>query len=43
LFIAVMAALTLGLMLFFLEVAISTRTVRVRDEYVRAGRRKDDL
>ena len=43
LFIAVMAALTLSLMLFFLEVAISTRTVRVRDEYVRAGRRKDDL
>lgn len=40
LFIAVMAALTLGLLLFFLEVTISTRVVRVRDEYVRAGRRK---
>jgi hypothetical protein len=38
LFIAVMAALTLGLVLFFLEVTISTRVVRVRDEYVRAGR-----
>ena len=40
LFIAVMAALTLGLLLFFLEVTISTRVVRVRDEYVRAGRAK---
>ena len=42
LFIAVMAALTLGLVLFFLEVTISTRVVRVRDEYVRAGRMKRD-
>jgi hypothetical protein len=40
LFIAIMAALTLGLLLFFLEVTISTRVVRVREEYVRAGRRK---
>lgn len=48
LFIIVMAALTLGLALFFLEVTISTRVVRVREEYVRAGRargarRKRDL
>ena len=41
LFIAVMAALTLGLLLFFLEVTISIRVVRVRDEYVRAGRARD--
>ncbi len=40
LFIAIMAALTLGLLLFFLEVTISTRVVRVREEYVRAARRK---
>jgi hypothetical protein len=40
LFIAIMAALTFGLLLFFLEVTISTRVVRVREEYVRAGRRK---
>lgn len=40
LFIAIMAALTLGLLLFFLEVTISTRVVRVREEYVRAGRKK---
>ncbi len=40
LFIAVMAALTIGLLLFFLEVTISARVVRVRDEYVRAGRGK---
>nr|WP_295373189.1 DUF2721 domain-containing protein [uncultured Sphingosinicella sp.] len=40
LFIAIMAALTLGLALFFLEVTISTRVVRVREEYVRAARRK---
>jgi len=42
LFIAVMAALTLGLVLFFLEVTISTRVVRVRDEYVRAGRTRHE-
>ena len=41
LFIAVMAALTLGLLLFFLEVTISIRVVRVRDEYVRDGRAGD--
>lgn len=40
LFIAVMAALTIGLLLFFLEVTISARVVRVREEYVRAGRGK---
>ncbi|HEX8401475.1 MAG TPA: DUF2721 domain-containing protein [Allosphingosinicella sp.] len=38
LFIAVMAALTSGLSLFFWEVNISIRVVRVREEYVRAGR-----
>ena len=38
LFIAVMAALTIGLTLFFAEVSISTRVVRVRDEYIRAAR-----
>lgn len=43
LFIAVMTALTLGLLLFFLEVTISTRVVRVREEYVRAGRGKSEL
>ena len=42
LFILIMTALTIGLLLFFLEVAISTRVVRVRDEYVRAGRMKDE-
>jgi hypothetical protein len=39
LFVAVMAALTLGLVLFLWEVRISTRVVRVREEYVRAGRK----
>ena len=39
LFVAVMAALTLGLSLFLWEVSISTRVVRVREEYVRAGRK----
>ena len=39
LFVAVMAALTLGLILFLWEVSISTRVVRVREEYVRAGRK----
>lgn len=39
LFIAAMAALTLGLSLFFWEVSISTRVVRVREDYVRAGRK----
>jgi hypothetical protein len=39
LFVAVMAALTLGLGLFLWEVRISTRVVRVRDEYVQAGRK----
>lgn len=38
LFIAVMVALTIGLGLFFVEVSISTRVVRVREEYVRQGR-----
>jgi hypothetical protein len=38
LFIAVMLALTVGLGLFFVEISISTRVVRVRDEYVRQGR-----
>jgi hypothetical protein len=38
LFIAVMLALTIGLGLFFVEISISTRVVRVREEYVRQGR-----
>lgn len=38
LFIAVMTALTIGVGLFFVEVTISTRVVRVREEYVRQGR-----
>lgn len=38
LFIAVMTALTIGLGLFFVEISISTRVVRVREEYVRQGR-----
>lgn len=38
LFIAVMAALTVGLTLFFVEISISTRVVRVRDEYVQEGK-----
>jgi hypothetical protein len=37
LFIAVMAALTMGLLLFFAEVSISTRVVRVREEYRMIG------
>lgn len=39
LFVAVMGALTLGLALFLWEVRISTRVVRVREEYVRAGKK----
>ena len=38
LFIAVMAALTVGLTLFFVEISISARVVRVREEYVREGK-----
>jgi hypothetical protein len=38
LFIAVMAALTIGLILFLVEINISLRVVRVRKEYVRAAR-----
>lgn len=38
LFIAVMAALTVGLTLFFVEISISTRVVRVRDEYIEEGK-----
>lgn len=38
LFIAVMTALTIGLGLFFVEVSISTRVVRVREEYVRQAK-----
>ena len=37
-FIAVMSALTIGLSLFFVEISISTRVVRVREEYVRQAR-----
>lgn len=40
LFIAVMAALTIGLTLFFVEVSISTRVVRVREEYRLAARKR---
>jgi hypothetical protein len=40
LFIAVMTALTIGLGLFFVEISISTRVVRVREEYVRQAGRK---
>lgn len=36
LFIAVMAAMTAGVSLFFIEVSISTRVVRVREEYLLA-------
>jgi hypothetical protein len=38
LFIAVMAALTIGLILFLVEINISLHVVRVRKEYVRAAR-----
>jgi hypothetical protein len=42
LFIAVMTALTVGLSLFFVEISISTRVVRVREEYVRQARDAGD-
>jgi hypothetical protein len=38
LFIAVMAALTIGLLLFLVEINISLRVIRVRKEYIRAAR-----
>lgn len=39
LFIAVMAALTVGLLMFLVEINISLRVIRVRKEYVRAARK----
>jgi len=42
LFIAVMTALTIGLGLFFVEISISTRVVRVREEFTRPEKLSDD-
>jgi hypothetical protein len=39
LFIAVMVALTIGLSLFFWEINVSIRVVRVSEQYVRAARK----
>jgi hypothetical protein len=41
LFIAAMACLTCGLLLFLAEVTIATRSVRVNEKYVTRGRRRD--
>jgi hypothetical protein len=42
LFIAAMATLTLGLMLFLAEVTAATRSVRVNEKFLRRGRKSDD-
>ena len=42
LFVMVTAALTLGLSLFFIEVSVATRTVQVREEYVKSARKRRD-
>lgn len=43
LFIAAMLCLTLGLMLFLAEVTISTRSVRVSEEYIRKKGASDSI
>ena len=40
LFIAIMGCLTIGLMLFFFEITISTRVVKVREEFILAARER---
>ena len=42
LFIAAMASLTVGLLLFLAEVTIATRFVRVNEKFVSRGRQRED-
>jgi len=42
LFIAAMVSLTLGLLLFLTEVTIATRSVRVSEQFIMRGRRRNE-